>query len=81
MDTTDSVLYINGQSNLRKQTLKMDIFADAKDFSILDIDAPVHLEGKIRDPKISIGKGVPIPLIEPGDAKDVDCGLLLGGKL
>jgi hypothetical protein len=59
----------------------MDIFADAKDFSILDIDAPVHLQGKIRSPEISIGKGVPIPLIEPGDAEDISCDLLLSGKL
>ncbi len=59
----------------------MDIFADAKDFSVLDVDAPVHLEGKIRAPEISIGKGVPIPLIEPGDAQDVNCEQLLGGKL
>ncbi len=81
MDTTDSVLYIRGETNLTKQTLKMDIFADAKDFSILDIDAPVHLQGKIRSPEISIGKGVPIPLIEPGDAEDISCDLLLGGKL
>ena len=81
MDTTDSVLYVNGQSNLRKQTLVMDIFADAKDFSVLDMDAPVHLEGKIRAPEISIGKGVPIPIIEPGDAEDVNCELLLEGKL
>ena len=81
MDTTDSVLYVRGESNLRKELLKMDIFADAKDFSVLDVDAPVHLEGKIRAPEISIGKGVPIPLIEPGDAEDVDCNLLLEGKI
>ena len=81
MDTTDSVLYVRGESNLRKELLKMDIFADAKDFSVLDVDAPVHLEGKIRAPEISIGKGVPIPLIEPGDAEDVNCEQLLEGKL
>jgi uncharacterized protein involved in outer membrane biogenesis len=81
MDTTDSVLYVRGESNLRQELLKMDIFADAKDFSILDMDAPVHLEGKIRAPEISIGKGVPIPLIEPGDAEDVDCNKLLAGEL
>ncbi len=81
VDTTDSVLYIRGQSNLRQQTLVMDIFADAKDFSLLDLDAPVHLEGKIRQPEISIGKGVPIPLIEPGDAENISCELLLEGKL
>jgi uncharacterized protein involved in outer membrane biogenesis len=81
IDTTDSVLYIRGESNLRKETLVMDIFADAKDFSVLDMDAPVHLEGKIRAPEISIGKGVPIPIIEPGDAEDVNCEQLLEGKL
>ncbi len=37
MDTTDLALYFRGQTNLRQQTLKTDIFADAKDFSILDI--------------------------------------------
>lgn len=81
MDTTDSVLYFRGKSNLRKQTIKMDIFADAKDFSLLDLDAPVHLEGKIRKPDISIGKGLPIPLIDPGNAEDIRCDLLLGGML
>ncbi len=81
MDTTDSVLYFRGQSSLRQQTLVMDIFADAKDFSILDVDAPVHVEGKIRQPAISIGEGVPIPLIEAGDAENISCDLLLQGKL
>jgi len=81
MDTTDSVLYFRGRSNLRQQTLTMDIFADAKDFSILDMDAPVHVEGKIRQPEISIGEGVPVPLIEPGDAEDISCKLLLEGRL
>jgi hypothetical protein len=81
MDTTDSVLYFHGQSNLRSQNLKMDIFADPKDFSILEIHAPVHLEGKIRDPRISIGKGIPFPFIELGEAKDVPCDLLLKGRL
>jgi AsmA family protein len=81
MDTTDSVLYFHGQSNLRSQNLKMDIFADPKDFSILEIHAPVHLEGKIRDPRISIGKGIPFPFIELGEAKDINCDLLLKGAL
>jgi hypothetical protein len=81
MDTIDSVLYFHGQSNLRSQNMKMDIVADPKDFSILEIHAPVHLEGKIRDPNISIGKGVPIPFIELGDAQDIRCDLLLKGVL
>jgi hypothetical protein len=81
MDTTDSVLYFRGESNLRQQTLIMDIFADQKDFGVLDMDAAVHVEGKIREPAISIGQGVPIPSIELGDAKNISCELLLEGKL
>jgi uncharacterized protein involved in outer membrane biogenesis len=77
MDTTDSVIYVRGVANMKRQTMKIEVEADAKDFSLLDIDAPVAVEGKIRDPKISIGDGVPIPLIEPGDAKNVPCGELI----
>jgi uncharacterized protein involved in outer membrane biogenesis len=78
VDTTDSVLYFRGDANLKSQDINIEIEADAKDFSLLDIDAPVELRGKIRKPDISIGKGVPIPLIEPGDAEDVSCASLLG---
>src|SRR5690348_7674721 len=81
LDTTDSVLYFRGTANLRDQAVVMDIFADAKDFSILDMKAPVHLEGKIRQPNISIGKGVKIPLPDFGQAKDISCDLLMQGKL
>jgi uncharacterized protein involved in outer membrane biogenesis len=77
MDTTDSVLYVRGVANMKQQTMKIEVEADAKDFSLLDIDAPVEVEGKIRDPKISIGPGVPLPLIEPGDAKNIPCGELI----
>ena len=77
IDTTDSVLYFRGNANLKSQDINIEIEADAKDFSLLDIDAPVELKGKIRKPDISIGKGVPIPLIEPGDAEDVSCDNLL----
>lgn len=77
IDTTDSVLYFRGHANLKSQAIDVEIEADAKDFSLLDIDAPVDLKGKIRKPEISIGKGVPIPLIEPGDAKEVSCDALV----
>jgi len=81
IDTTDSVLYFRGNTNLKTQDINIEIEADAKDFSLLDIDAPVDLKGKIRKPEISIGKGVPIPLIEPGDAEDVSCAALLNSAV
>jgi uncharacterized protein involved in outer membrane biogenesis len=76
MDTTKSVLYFKGSANLKSQTMKIQVDADGKDFSLLDIAAPVQAEGKIRKPKISLGPGVPIPLIDPGNAKNVPCGEL-----
>jgi hypothetical protein len=76
-DTTDSVLYFSGETNLKAQTILMQVEADAKDFSLLDIDAPLLVEGKLRDPQISLGEGVPIPLIEPGDAKNLQCDKLV----
>ena len=77
MDTTKSVLYFRGTAHMKQQTMKIQVEADAKDFSLLDIDAPVAAEGKIRDPEISLGPGVPIPIIEPGDAKHVPCAELV----
>src|SRR3546814_4238957 len=56
VDTTDSALYVRGGGNLADQTIDLDVEADAKDFSLLDIDAPVHFEGKIRAPETSIGE-------------------------
>src|SRR3546814_11145681 len=77
VDTTDSALYVRGGGNLADQTIDLDVEADAKDFSLLDIDAPVHFEGKIRAPEISIGEGVQIPILELGDGEDVPCEPLL----
>lgn len=77
MDTTDSVLYFSGKVDLEAQTMTMQVEADAKDFSLVDIDVPVLVAGKIRDPDISLGKGVPIPLIEPGDAQEISCDRLI----
>ncbi|HVJ41870.1 MAG TPA: AsmA family protein [Dongiaceae bacterium] len=74
MDTTRSVLHIDGQTNLTSQQINMKIQADAKKFSLLDLEAPVLFQGKLREPDISIGKKVPIPLIELGGARDLDCG-------
>ena len=76
MDTTKSVLMFRGVANLKAQTMKIQVDADGKDFSLLDIAAPVRAEGKIRDPKITLGPGVPIPLIDPGDAENVPCAQL-----
>lgn len=77
MDTTDSVLYFRGGADLKAQTLDMLVEADAKDFSLLDVDAPVAIRGKMGDPKVSIGSIQGFPLVEAGDAKNIACGQLI----
>jgi uncharacterized protein involved in outer membrane biogenesis len=77
MDTTDSVLYFRGGADLKAQTFDMLVEADAKDFSLLDVNAPVAVQGKIGKPKISIGPIEGFPLIEAGDAENIACGKLI----
>lgn len=77
MDTTDSVLYFRGGADLKAQTLDMLVEADAKDFSLLDVDAPVAVKGKIGKPEITIGEVQGFPLVEAGDAKSIACGELI----
>lgn len=81
LDTTKSVIHVKGSTGLNTQAIDMKIVADAKDFSLLDIDAPIIVKGKLRDPAISIGKKVPIPLIEPGGAKDLNCQRMISETL
>ena len=47
MDTRRSVLHFDGTINLRSQAVKIAITADAKDFSLLNLHAPVLYSGKI----------------------------------
>ena len=44
---------------------------------MLNIPAPILIEGKIRSPKFSLGKGFPLPVPRIGDAKDVPCEQML----
>ena len=73
MDTRKSVLHFEGEAALGTQVLNSRITADTKQFDLLDLHAPVLIEGKIRSPAISIGRLIPIPLPDFGGAKDVDC--------
>lgn len=77
VDTTDSVLYARGGVNLLDQTVDLYITADAKDFSLIDLEAPVRVKGPLGDPETSIEPDKPdLPFFEMGEAQDVDCGAL-----
>jgi len=73
MDTQKSVLHFSGNVGLRTQAVKIVITADAKDFSLLNLHAPVVMQGKIRSPKFSIDRLIPIPTPDFGGADDMDC--------
>jgi uncharacterized protein involved in outer membrane biogenesis len=80
VDTSDSVLVANGEMNLGAESLAMRIEARAKDFSLLDISAPVSVSGPLLEPDIGIGDidGFPIEL---GEQEDLNCDALLAIKV
>lgn len=76
LDTQKSVLHVKGQLSLKSQAVKAEIDADPKSFDLLDLHGAVMVEGKLRAPRISLGRVVPIPTPVFGNAKDVPCASL-----
>ena len=56
--------------------VNVEVKADPKSFDLLDLHGPVIVEGKIRLPRIHIGRAIPIPTPVFGNAKDVACPAL-----
>jgi len=77
IDTKESVIYVKGNIDLKAQSMKTELDADSKVVSVLNIPAPVQIEGKIRKPKFSLGKGFPLPVPRIGDAEDKPCDKML----
>jgi AsmA family protein len=73
MDTEKSVLHFDGQAVLKTQEISSKITADTKQFDLLDLHSPVLIEGKIRAPKVALGRKIPIPTPDFGGADDADC--------
>lgn len=77
LDTQKSILHVRGQASLISQTIKAEIDADAKQFDLLDLHGAVIVQGKLRQPQISLGRVFPIPTPVIGTAKDVPCGQVM----
>jgi len=77
IDTTDSLLLVEGGVDLGKEAVDIQIEAREKDFSLIDAAAPVRVEGPFTDPGIAIGGVDPLPFFEMGEQKDIDCAALL----
>jgi AsmA family protein len=77
LDTQKSILRVQGQASLITQAVKAEIDADAKQFDLLDLHGAVVVQGKLRQPQISLGRVFPIPTPVIGTAKDVPCGQVM----
>jgi uncharacterized protein involved in outer membrane biogenesis len=74
--TTDSVIRGDGNIDRGAERLDVRLEAQGKDFSLLDLDAPVFIQGALTDPGFSVGKTALIPLIELGLQGNVPCDRL-----
>ena len=81
IDTTDSLLVGRGVVDLGAETLDVQIEGRAKDFSLIDIAAPVRVHGSFIDPSVAIGGIDPLPFFEMGEEQAVDCDTLVGGAV
>lgn len=77
LDTQKSVLRVQGQASLISQAVKAEIDANAKQFDLLDLHGVVGVQGKLRQPQVSLGRIFPIPTPVIGTAKDVPCPQLM----
>jgi hypothetical protein len=58
---------------LHSQVVNVLVKAHPKSFDLLDLHGPVAVEGKIRSPRVSIGRSFPLPTPVIGTARNVDC--------
>ena len=73
LDTEKSVLHVQGSASLTRRSIKAEVDADAKQFDLLDLHGAVIIQGKLRQPQVSLGRVFPIPTPVIGTAKDVAC--------
>jgi uncharacterized protein involved in outer membrane biogenesis len=76
LDTEKSVLHVQGQVSLPQQYVRAEVDADPKNFDLLDLHGAVMVEGKLRNPRIGLGRVFPLPTPVIGTAKDVPCAQL-----
>jgi uncharacterized protein involved in outer membrane biogenesis len=76
---TDPVLITGGGTiQLSSEALDLEIQGHPKQLRVLRLSAPISVQGTLRHPTVSLEKGQrKFKLIDPGHAKDADCGALL----
>ncbi len=76
---TDPVLITGGGTiQLDSQALDLEFQGHPKHLRVLRLSAPISVQGTLTHPSIGLEKGHrKLELIDPGHAKDADCGALL----
>lgn len=80
VDTSDSLVLADGNVNLSNETLDLRLGARAKDFSLIDLSAPVLVRGTLADPDIAIGEPTGLPFLELGEDIAINCDALLSSR-
>jgi uncharacterized protein involved in outer membrane biogenesis len=78
IDTAPVLIRGEGDIRLDDEQLNLSLRGQPKDLRLLRLDAPLLLRGTLARPAIAIGThDSSVKLVDPGNAKDVDCAQLL----
>ena len=79
---TDPVLITGGGTiELASETLDLELEGHPKELRMLRISAPISVQGPLLHPSFALEKGQrKFKLIDPGHARDADCGALLSSE-
>jgi AsmA family protein len=78
IDTDPVLITGSGTIQLDTEALDLELQGHPKELRVLRLSAPFSVQGTLTHPSIGIEKGHrKLKLIDPGHAKDADCGTLL----
>jgi uncharacterized protein involved in outer membrane biogenesis len=78
IDTDPVLITGSGTIQLESEALDLELQGHPKQLRVLRLSAPLSVQGTFRHPLLSIVKGQrKFELVDPGHAKDADCGTLL----
>jgi uncharacterized protein involved in outer membrane biogenesis len=82
LDTEPVLIAGEGFVKLDTESLDLILRGYPKNMRILQLRSPIAIRGTLKEPKVGIqAQDSKLVLIDPGKAKDADCGALLGGAL
>jgi uncharacterized protein involved in outer membrane biogenesis len=78
LDTEPVLITGGGTIGLASATMDLELEGHPKETRVLRVSAPISVQGPLNHPRLALEKGQrKFKLIDPGHAKDADCGALL----